>query len=465
MLKRFATGFIVFGAAILGMAQAGEEKKCAKQYSFEEHLILEWAALGGDPHAQFAITQCAFPQGAKKLSASEKTYALQWLTLASCDALDNAETLKRNSLTRRLKSSSDLSFRRFGGEVDGEEMTSRDKMFQQYRTRKNKELRDRNKAIAKLVSDDDRRVANEALIDRFSRMGDLGLIKLGQLSSCEHFEAPEELKAATWAAAEEVWEDSVLSDVYGKSENKGWAIAKESKKHIASLDPSQQRTMEAEKTRLLKTRLTEISALEERAALADLQNLAAVHAHVGELGAPVQSVTLAVQYALEALNMIEFVNGPDNDYGPSTIDAVKKLQAAYGAQQTRWLSHEQIRDTICKAAVETTDPISLYNVALMHANGWGFKKDLNKAQAAIDKAEKAMKVRLDSVDGLEEWKQEHYPRYVSQIEISKSAIGAAWEALPTREKASDDDGGDLCVMSAAANALPVTGASTISTAR
>ena len=464
MLKRFATGILVFGAAMLGSAQAGEEKKCAKQYSFEEHLILEWAALGGDPHAQFAITQCAFPQGTKKLSDSEKTYALQWLTLASCDALENDENKDRNIRTRRLKASSNLSFRRFGGEMDGEKLSTRDKMFRQYRHRKAQELRDRNKAIAKLVSDDDRRIANEALVDRFSRMGDLGLIKLAQLSACEYFDAPEELKAASWAAADEVWEGSLLSDVYGKSENKGWAIAKESKKHLASLDHAQQRAAEVEKARLLKTRLTEINELEERAALADLEKLAAVHAHVGELGAPVQSVTLAVQYALEALDMIEFVNGPDNDYGPSTIDAVARLQAAYGAPQTRWLSHEQIRDTICKAAVETTDPISLYNVALMHANGWGFKKDLGKAQAAIDKAEKAMKVRLDSIDGLEEWKQEHYPRYVSQIEISKSAIGAAYEALPAREKTSGDDA-NLCPMSVAASALSVTGASTKSTAR
>ena len=464
MLKRFATGIVVFGAAILGSAQAGEEKKCAKQYSFEEHLLLEWAALGGDPHAQFAITQCAFPNGTKKLSDAEKSYALQWMTLASCDAQDSEQNRDRNVRTRRLKASSNISFRRFGGKMDGEKMTNRDKMFREFRQRKNRELRDRQKALAKLVSDEDREIANEALVERFSRMGDLGLVKLAQLTECEYFGASDELKAASWAAADELWGDSVLSDVYGKSEQRGWALSKESKKHFAALDVSQQRAAESQKARLLKTRSSEIEALQERAALADLQNLATVHAHVGELGEPVQSVTLAVQYALEALDMIEFINGPDNDYGPSTIDAVKRLQAAYGAPQTRWLSHEQIRDTICKAAVETTDPISLYNVALMHANGWGFKKDLSKAQAAIDKAEKAMKVRLDSIDNLEEWKQEHYPRYVSQIEISKSAIGAAYAAQPVSEQTTDS-AANLCPMSASASALSVTGASTKSTAR
>ena len=44
-------------------ASAGEEIKCAAQYTLEEQLILEWAALGGDPHAQYAVAQCAFPDG------------------------------------------------------------------------------------------------------------------------------------------------------------------------------------------------------------------------------------------------------------------------------------------------------------------------------------------------------------------------------------------------------------------
>lgn len=464
MLKSIIATTIVISTAITGgIAHAGEEKKCAKQYSFEEHLILEWAALGGDPHAQFAITQCAFPQGTKKLTQAEKTYALQWLTLASCEVLDSEETMARNIRTRRLKASSDLSFRRFGGKRKDEKMSTRDKMFREYRLRKTNELKDRNKAIASLVSAEDRRIANDALIERFARMGDLGLLKLSELSSCEHFNASSELKAASWSAADDAWETSPLSEIFGKSDRKGWAISKESQKHLASLSATQQNTATLEKKRLLKTSATEINALEERAALADIQNLATVHAHVGELGAPVQSVTLAVQYALEALNMIEFVNGPDNDYGPSTIDAVKKLQAAYGAPQTRWLSHEQVRDTICKAAVESTDPISLYNIALMHANGWGFKKDLNKAQAAITQAENAMTVQLSNLDGLEEWKQDHYPRYVSQIEISKSAIGSAWQTLPANEKS--ETASDICVMSSAAATVSVGGASTQSMAR
>ena len=430
MITRLLTGVFFVATMCIGTAQANDEKRCAEKYSFEEQLIVEWAALGGDPHAQFAITECAFPKGAKDLTADEKTYAVQWLTLASCEILDDEKNAKRDTRMRRLKANSELSFRRFGGMAKNEKMETRDKLFLQYRQRKASELRSRYRKMTKKISEEERLAANDALVNRFSQMGELGLLKLATLSDCKHFDASPEFKAASWSAAQKVWGQSTLSGVYGKSEEKGWSIATESQKHLASLDASAKARVARHEATLTRTSSVAIAELEEKAALADLQKLSAVHAHAGANGATTQSVTLALQYALESLDMMQFVNGPDNDYGPSTIDAVKKLQASMGKQETRWLSHSEIRDTICRAAVEESDPVSLFNVAMMYANGWGFKKDLSKAKAAIAAADASITSHLSDADELPAWKQERYPQYVSQIDIQKSEINSAFNGLP-----------------------------------
>ena len=450
MLHRIILGALISCAITVNAASAGEEKKCAKQYSFEEHLLLEWAALGGDPHAQFAITQCAFPEGTKKLSDEEKVYAWKWLTLASCEALDTKEAHKRNVRTRRLKQQGAISFRRFGGETEDEKMSTRDKMFRDYRARRVTELKTRYEAMKSVVDETLQLQAQDALVEQFSGMGALGLLRLGQLADCPYVETTSAFTAASWAAAKDKWDASALAAVTGKSENRGWSIAKESKARHAALNTLERRTADYEKERLLTVSAEEISHLEERAALADLQNLSTAFIHASEGDAPVRTVTLAVQYALEALNMIEFVNGPDNDYGPTTIEAVQKLQASWGQEETRWLNHEQIRNTVCKAASEAEDPVSMFHVALMHANGWGFKQDYNKARTAIAQAEKTIKMRLDEAEELPLWKQVHYPQYVAEIEAEKLLINAAWEALPEREK-SEADSDQICHVASVVN--------------
>lgn len=441
--KGVLSGAFFLAAFVCASAQAGEEKKCAKQYSLEEHLILEWAALGGDPHAQFAITQCAFPKGTKKLSDEEKIYAWKWLTLASCETLETKAALERNVRTRRLKEKGDLSFRRFGGHADGEKLSTREKMFWEYRTRRVSELKTRYETLNGTIDAPLRAKAQDALVEEFSNMGALGLLRLSQLADCPHVSFSRAQKAAAWSAAEEKWDASALAVIAGKSENRGWSLAKESKARHGALNTLEKRTAEFEKDRLIAADAQRVAHLEDRAALADLQNLSTAFVHASEGDTPTKTVTLAVQYALEALDMIEFVNGPDNDYGPTTIEAAQRLQASWGQEETRWLNHEQIRNTVCKAATEAADPISMYHVALMHANGWGFKRDYSKARSAISQAEKAIKVRLDAIDELPEWKQVHYPQYVAEIEAEKILIDAAWEALPEREK-SQPEARDVC---------------------
>ncbi|MEL7488749.1 MAG: hypothetical protein AAGJ87_16225, partial [Pseudomonadota bacterium] len=249
----------------------------------------------------------------------------------------------------------------------------------------------------------------------------------------------------------DAWSRSPLAAVYGKSEKRGWSIEKESEKRLKSLKSADAKiAAAAEVDALMKTdprRLASMDAqmvaLEEKAALADLPALKFAPVHSGEDGAAPHSATSAVQYALEALGWIEFVNGPDNDYGPSTIDAVKKLQAAKGYDETRWLSNRQIRDTVCEAAKKASDPVSMLNISMMYANGWGFKKDINKARAAIAQAGATMSTQLSGLEELPSWKQDHYPQFASQIELQQAAIETAWSALPAHERA-DVDPADLC---------------------
>ncbi len=438
--------------ALNAAALAGEDKSCAKQFSLEEHLILEWAALGGDPHAQFALAQCAFPDGADALDEDEKIYALKWMTLARCELYDDKDIRRRHERTQRLKAEGDLSFRRFPvGGVDMDDLSTRDKMFLQYRSRKNAELVERHERLMGVVDETDKAAARSALVDQFSGMGEIGLIRLGRLAECPYFEASPEFAAASWSAASQVWQASAMSKIAGDSEKRGWSPSREARKALKSLDPISRQRADFETDRLLKKQPSTIAALERRAAVADLEKLSSAAIHAYAEAAPSNTVILAVQYALEALDLIEFVTGPDNDYGPATTKAINKLQASWGAEETRWLSPTQIRDVICEAAVETSDPISLYHVALMHANGWGFPRDVNKARAAISRAENAMKIRLDAIDELPDWKQARYPRYVAEIEAEKLLIDAAWDALPASvraEPASDGAPSELCPVDA-----------------
>lgn len=84
-MVRLAFGAFIALGLMAGPAFAGKEKPCASQYALEDHVLLEWAALGGDPHAQMAIAQCAFPSGAKteKMTPAEIRYAVRWTTLRS----------------------------------------------------------------------------------------------------------------------------------------------------------------------------------------------------------------------------------------------------------------------------------------------------------------------------------------------------------------------------------------------
>ena len=431
-------------ALTAGTAHAAQERMCAKQYSMEEQLILEWAALGGDPHAQLALAQCAAPNGQKKFTDAEKNYAVKWLVLATCDAEETEANLERNVRTRQLKEDGDLSFRRFGGKIDREKFSTRDKMFQAYRERRREEVSARYSDFTSSMTPAEIRSAKDAMIDEFSRMGPLGLLRLSELSACSAFDAEPAFTAASWSAAAQAWSGSDHAAVYGKSDKRKWSVSKESKTQLDKLTADQTKTVAFEKNRLLRTSDSSIDALENQAALADLQNLQFSFAHAEEEGGAPRTVTTAVQYALESLGYISFVNGPDNDYGPSTIEAVKKMQTEKGLPVTRWLTHGQARDTICQAAVTQGDPVSLFNISLMYANGWGYKQDLNRAKRAIEMAETRMTAELANADELAEWKLDNYPDYDTQIKIEKAAINAAWADMPEHEKPTPTAQLELC---------------------
>jgi len=439
MLKRLIVGLFVAVSAMFGAALAGQEVKCADQYSLEEQFTLEWAALGGDPHAQFAITQCAFPDRHDGLNKDETVYAMKWLMLASCDFDDNEALIQRDKITRALKEKGDISFRRFGGMSKGEKLNRREKRFVEYRENKLAKMHERFGNVQSKASVAEKASAKAALAEEFSRMGALGLLRLANLSSCDHFDASEEFIAAAWSAANDVWQSSMLSKVYGEASHNGWQIENEAVSRVAKLKPEQKLVFDLEKKALMRTDPSVVAALEEKAALAGMQNFTMAHSDVGIAsrafaGAPVFSVTIAVQYALEALGFVEFINGPDNDYGPSTIEAARKAQAHYGYQQTRWLSFGEIRRTVCDAATRKADPVSFYHLGIMFANGWGFRQDIDRARFAINRADKIMEVRLENAASLAKWKQNKYPAYRSKIDAAKGSLEATWQVMPAHQK-------------------------------
>lgn len=422
---------VFFGFFIsTGAALAGNETKCDVQYSFEERSILEWAAIGGDPHAQYAISQCAYPDGHGALSTAEKIYAIKWLTLATCEASDSQSAVARDRMTRKLKDEGDLSFRRFGGVTGDEKWTRREIRFREYREEQNAKLKARYDALMAETGEDERLEARDALADQLARIGPLGLIRLGELTACKNFGAGKSFAAAAWSAADDVLRASNGETAYGADDREIAAISKESAKHLASLSEEERRAVTLEKARLLKTSPQAISKLENWAALGKLENLADIHSDIEATSFGQRSVTSAAQYALEALGWLSFVNGPDNDYGPSTIEAAQKAQVRYGHQPTRWLSHEEIRRLVCDAALQKDDPVSYYHLGVMYSEGWGFPQDVARAREAIGRAQSIMQARLADEDALPEWKRKTYPAIMTQIESAKTSIDSAYAGLP-----------------------------------
>lgn len=442
---RVALCAVVFAFFGLSSANAAQEQKCSDQYSLEEHLYLEWAALGGDPHAQFALSKCAAPRTKASLSDEEKIYALKWLTLAACDADGLPGVDDRDRMTRRLKYEGDISFRRFGGITENETWTPREKKFIEYRAAEIDDLKDRRKDLLKKTSVDQQAAARKELSDEFARMGPRGLQRLTALSECEYFGEDKVLSAAAWMAAEQAWSSSGVSKLYN-DRKKGWDAARESKTRLAGLSPAERRAADFEKERLLRTDPHVMAELEDRAALARLGELSFMHEAAGRVSFAGRSVTLAVQYALEALGWMEFQNGPDNDYGPATIEAVQRMQAAEGLDETRWLSPADIRAAICDAAVRKNDPVSYYHLSVMFAEGWGYPRDLDRAQIAAARADALMEEKLAAFDALPEWKQNAYPVFEKRIDVIKTMINDKRAALPAHVSSSGQSftQGPLC---------------------
>ncbi|MBI1393097.1 MAG: hypothetical protein GC152_10190 [Alphaproteobacteria bacterium] len=487
-LRLFAAGLSAAAVAALGStAFAGEEKPCGEQYSLEEQLMLEWAALGGDPHAQFALAQCALPEGAKDLAPEARAYAVKWVTLASCDAVGADDVAARDRRTRRLKAQGDLSFRRFEGleNDDDIDLNRKEKRFVEYREHKTKELMNRMKRLKKMASSEEFDFARAELGDQFARFGPLGRMRFATLAGCPQLDAPKSYVAAAWASAADAWDEKrdSLKTVYGAPEKSDWSFRKEAEARVAGLSTLDRATFDYEKQTFERYDDERLAALEADAALARLGEMstlgsvefaspaadpvattrpAAEPAAItgdqteGERNLLVEissrampdaapgptagfegpSVTIATQYALEALGFMEFVNGPDNDYGPSTIEAVARAQSKSGMAPTRWMSHREVRDTICRAATEAGDPVSYYHVATMYLRGQGFPKQLAKARYAINQADALLEVKLLDRSSLPKWKADVYPKIRAEILAAKAELDAEWGSLPAATQAS-----------------------------
>ena len=425
-MKLFGLGFVV-SCVLAGPALAGQEASCASQYALEDHLLLEWAALGGDPHAQMAVAQCAFPENAdiKKMTPAEKTYAIRWTTIALCEAAPSDAHDRRDARLRHLKENANISFRRFGGLSKDEKLNWREKDFLEYRTEQTALLTERHRRLLKNASDAELGTARAELSDQLARMGATGMLKLAELSSCEAFGASKPFEAAAWSAASEAWRGADIAGVYAAGDSDDYDLPKIAVEKTKKLSGADRRVASIEKERLLKTdpkRLAaldrKIGAYEEKIAIDRLADFAlparradAGLADVSFDAAP--ALTTALQFALETLGFVDFVNGPDNDYGPTTREAVARMQANKGGGPSTVLSNADMRGVVCKAAAKD-DPVSLYHVALMYKNGWGFPENDAKAAGAIGRAETAMIEALGGGD-LPSWKREAYKSYAGKI--------------------------------------------------
>ena len=433
-VRRLAFGAGIAFCLIAGSALAGDERSCASQYALEDHLLLEWAALGGDPHAQMSIAQCAFPIGADvgKMTPAERTYAIRWTTIALCEAIPSDAHDRRDVRLRKLKDDANISYRRFGGLAKDEKLNWRERDFLEYRKEQTALLAERHQRLLKAVETSELALARNGLSDQLSRMGPTGLLKLAELTSCDAFGASKAFEAAAWSAASEAWRGSEIAGVYAAADSEDYDLPKIATEKTRKLSGADRRIAAIEKDRLLRTdprRLAELeqktAAFEERLAVERLANftLPVRRADAGLADAAHQqapAVTTALQFALESLGYVEFVNGPDNDYGPTTQAAVARLQASGGGEPTATLTNVETRDAICRAAI-SGDPVSLYHVALMYQNGWGFPRNDAKAAAAIMQSETAMIEALGGGD-LPAWKRAAYQAYAPKIRASATAL-------------------------------------------
>jgi TPR repeat protein len=441
MISRIAIAAAVTAACFSGAALAAEERPCAEQFSLEEHLILEWAALGGDPEAQYSLSQCAYPAGATSLSTPQKVYALKWLTLAACDSSPNA---RRDPMTRALKYEGNISFRRFGAISEEETWTARERKLIEVRKAQVADLGARLARLKSEATPDEIVAARDQLADQFARMGATGLLRLTDMTTCTEFGASPSFAAAAWSAAADTWSRPENTSVYGASVQSDFDLKREADKRAAALDRVDRRRMAMEKDALMQADPARLAALEDAAALGRLEKLGFASASEEGFAFSGRATTTAIQYALEALGFIEFVNGPDNDYGPSTIEAARKAQAAYGRPQTRFLAPEEIRQVVCDAAVKKADPVSFYHLGMMYAEGMGFKKDIGLARIAIAKAEENMSARLMHESALPDWKRRAYPDYAEKISAAKKSIDASFAALPAHVQARSTGADALC---------------------
>jgi len=343
---RIAFGALVALGLMAGPAIAGKEKSCASQYALEDQLLLEWAALGGDPHAQMAIAQCAYPESAKaeKMSPAEISYAVRWTTFALCEAENTPAHDQRDMRLRALKEDANISFRRFGGLQKNEKLNWRERDFVEYRQEQYALLSDRRARLVGEASEADVALARNDLAEDLSRMGPAGLLKLAEMTSCPTFGASKTFEAAAWSAASESWRSAQRAGVYGEAQSREYDLPKIAMEKTNALSAPDRRVAAVEKQRLMRSDPKRIAALETR--LADLENKAALRrlvdfslpasddATLGEDGA----LTTALQFALESLGYVDFVNGPDNDYGPTTRAAVARMKASFDETPTTTLS-------------------------------------------------------------------------------------------------------------------------------
>ncbi|OFX00706.1 MAG: hypothetical protein A3E78_11145 [Alphaproteobacteria bacterium RIFCSPHIGHO2_12_FULL_63_12] len=412
---------------MLGTATAGEERACAAQYALEDHLLLEWAALGGDPHAQMSISQCAYPMNAdvEEMTPAERTYAIRWTTIALCESQPSAAHDRRDARLRKLKEDASISFRRFGGLAKNEKLNWRERDFLEYRKEQNALLAERHQRLVASASAIDLAKARGELAEQLSRMGPTGLLKLAELTSCEAFGASPEFEAAAWSAASESWRGSDVAGVYAAADSEDYDLPKIAMEKTKKLSGADRRVAALEKERLLRTDPRRIAALEQKVSRLEeetsLEQLANFSLPAPRDGTGIAeaafanepSLTLALQFALESLGYVSFVNGPDNDYGPTTREAVARMRAREGGAPSPTLTNAEARETICRAALKS-DPVSLYHVALMYRNGWGFPANAEKAVGALTQSETAMIASLGG-DNLPAWKREAYKSYAKKI--------------------------------------------------